>query len=263
MAWRATKCARAAAEGQQRVVAGVILLFCVDAFVYFAVIEIARKSIERHGKISLFRASASCGGAFSVHVLATWPLALKCDLSTAEGRLWVLVPFCAFGAAPALVCTKLILHAVSHSASSWLLGLSTARTPESDLSRARSRASRNDIEGAVSEYRAYFAVDERVPRPLFEAAELLATHARFEEAAAMFRDIMRRFRDDARIWARAAYRLADLQENYLGEGDLARHLFGEIIRRSPTAEECPLSRERLLHAWRCRDSQGRSYRSVQ
>lgn len=231
-------------------ISAVILLLCVDALIFFVAVEAARKRIEKCGFISVSSSVALAAAAFAGHVLGAYPLSHRVDLATLSGRLQLLAPFILGGLAPAFLCGRIVVDALAHSATNWLYGMGTARPVASDFSRAKTRADRNDIDGAVQEYRSYFSQDQATPRALFHAAELLASIGRYAEAADIFREIMQKFKQYNQVWVQAAMRLADLNENYLNEPDVAVYLLKEIAKRLPESEQGLLAHERILRMWR-------------
>lgn len=130
-----------------------------------------------------------------------------------------------------------------------LFGLKASKRPGTDFSRARSLASRNDISGATAQYQRYFEDDPRDAAPLFAAASLLQQYERFDEAAAVLREVMQAFSADDDAWTRAAYELATLFRMQLDEPQAARYLYHQIIKRHPRSEFGRLAHGHLAGTW--------------
>jgi tetratricopeptide (TPR) repeat protein len=99
----------------------------------------------------------------------------------------------------------------------------------SQFAKARKYALRGDIDSAVSIYRAY---TDNQANALFEAARLLKSENRFLEAADLLEEITERFDRQLRVWTEAAWQLAKIQENHLGDVDEAVAVYHHIIERA-------------------------------
>jgi len=125
----------------------------------------------------------------------------------------------------------------------FLAGLSSPAP--SRYGKARKRAIEGDIEGALGEFWNYHRRNPKDPGPLLCAVAMFEKHNRFEEAAAVWRDILRVYQDNKTTWGEAALRLADLLEHHLDDSKAAQHLLREIQRRAPYSEPGRLATERL------------------
>lgn len=114
-----------------------------------------------------------------------------------------------------------------------------------DLAKARRFRTDGDLTAALVEYRKAFEAKPNDPWPLFAAAAMLAEEERHDEAAQQFRDLMQDFDGQPNVWAKAAYRLADLLENTLSDTDGARALLAEIAEHAPNTEFAKEARERI------------------
>jgi len=108
--------------------------------------------------------------------------------------------------------------------------LSGAIEDPSEFADARRMALRGDVNGAVAKYRAY---DHNKHEALFEAARLLKSEDRFEEAAAMFEEIMKNTPGNRRVWAEACYQLAKLHEVGRKNDAEAKRLLRLLLQRAP------------------------------
>jgi len=97
--------------------------------------------------------------------------------------------------------------------------------------KAKTLLVRGDVEGAIREYKIYFEADKAIPEPLFKAASLLIRAKRPKEAADMYRDLIRQFRDDIPVWSKAAFSLAQVLELHLFDKGAAEVLYKEILSR--------------------------------
>lgn len=108
--------------------------------------------------------------------------------------------------------------------------LSGAIEDPSEFADARRMALRGDVNGAVAKYRAY---DHNKHEALFEAARLLKSEDRFDEAAAMFEEIMKNTPGNRRVWAEACYQLAKLHEVGTRNDAEAKRLLRLLLQRAP------------------------------
>lgn len=108
--------------------------------------------------------------------------------------------------------------------------LSGAIEDPSEFADARRLALRGDVNGAVAKYRAY---DHNKSEALFEAARLLKSEDRFEEAAGMFEEIMKNSPGNRRVWAEACYQLAKLHEVGWKNDAEAKRLLRLLLQRAP------------------------------
>ena len=189
---------------------------------------------------ALLAAMLVVAGAMLRIALHLWPLPLR-----------PLLPLAATAAfAPAAIqLAFLLVRITAHVGAEGLHGLQMAQRPTSDLSRARSLASQNDIDGAVKQFLHYFDQDASNPAPLFAASDLLQQYGRFEEAAGMLRTVLRCFPENDAAWARGAFELAGLFRNHLGEPQTARYLYHQVVRRQPLSELGKLAHGHLAGTW--------------
>jgi tetratricopeptide (TPR) repeat protein len=143
----------------------------------------------------------------------------------------------------------LFSHVAANAGVEGLYSLKAYKRLGSDFSRARALANRNNIDGAAAQYRSYFDDDPHDAAPLFAAVSLLQQHQRFEEAAAVLREVMGSFQRDDQIWTRAAYELATLFRMHLDEPQTARYLYHQIIKRRPRSELGRLAHGHLAGTW--------------
>ena len=108
--------------------------------------------------------------------------------------------------------------------------LSGAIEDPSEFADARRMALRGDVNGAVAKYRGY---GHNKTEALFEAARLLKSEDRFDEAAAMFDEIMRNNPGNRRAWAEACYQLAKLHEVAYADFKEAKRLLRALLQRAP------------------------------
>ena len=127
--------------------------------------------------------------------------------------------------------------------------LNTARSQVTDYSKAKMLYNQGDIDGALERYREYFHDNPDTPRALFEAEKMLSKEGRVDQGIEVLREIMRTFDKNDVVWVRAAYRMADVQENDLNEVKTAHYLLGQIIKRAPQSEEGRLAHGRLAGQW--------------
>jgi len=125
----------------------------------------------------------------------------------------------------------------------FLSGLSSPAP--SRYGKARKRAIEEDLDGALAEFWVYHRQNPKDPGPLLCAVAMFEKHGRFEEAATVWRDILRVYQDNKTVWAEAALRLADLLDQHLDDPKAAQHLLREIKRRASYSEQGRLAAERL------------------
>ena len=119
----------------------------------------------------------------------------------------------------------------------------------SDLSGARTLARKNDIAGAVREYRRYYAKAPKDPRPLLAAAALLESRGEFTRARNILREAMADFQSNDTVWGEAAYRLACIEHGPMSDRASANALWREISKRTPNSEVGTQASERLAEQW--------------
>lgn len=135
-----------------------------------------------------------------------------------------------FGVLPVLYYSFQVLESFSAHAGD-RLGPFSARIEEpSEFSNARRLALRGDIDGAVRLYRNY---TDNSAAALFEAARLLRSQGRHDEAAALFEEIARRFVEHRSVWADATYQLAKMKQAVLDDEEGAMRLMMDLIQRAP------------------------------
>ncbi len=125
---------------------------------------------------------------------------------------------------------NLLRHSFSTYAVDHIGPLSGAIEDPSEFADARRMALRGDVNGAVAKYRGY---DHNKSEALFEAARLLKSEDRFDEAAAMFEEIMRNNPGNRRAWAEACYQLAKVHELGMGDHKEAKRLLRHLLQRTP------------------------------
>jgi tetratricopeptide (TPR) repeat protein len=118
--------------------------------------------------------------------------------------------------------------------------------PAVAMDAARRKAERGDVDGAVDTYSQQFVEKPKSARPMFEAATTLEREQRYEDAAEMLKKISREFRDDDTVWCEAAYRLANLTDNNLGDKEMAVWLLRQIVKRRPGTDVARMATSRLM-----------------
>ena len=225
---------------------GISVQFIVDASLMFACYRL--NNLERYrdrGAVPLSLAAPACGAAIVVHILASIPLAGALDLSSPGGKLTYLSVTAVCGIGPAVMFAFMFMHAASTSAVQGLYGLRTAQPLKTDFSKARALVHRDDIDGAVQEFRRRFEETPDDPDGLFHAAKLLREENRFAEAADTLREILKRFKDQDEVWVRAAFYLGELYEGPLDDKETRAYIFQEIMKRAPASKYGSMAQARL------------------
>lgn len=153
------------------------------------------------------------------------------------------------GMPPAYLFGQLAIESMTETSVDKVMGFGTARKQETDFSRAKSLASKGDVEAAVAEYRRHYREDPANARPLFQAYRLLYTKNRRDEGADILREIMRAFDDTPETWARAATELANYLQNDKRESVAARKVLHQIIKKAPKTQYGRLAHGRLAGTW--------------
>ncbi len=154
-----------------------------------------------------------------------------------------------FLGAPATVFyARLFVRGLAHASVEKAYG-STAQAPETDFSKAKALYFRGDTEGALRLCKNEYRDDASTPRALFEADRILTKEERHEEAADMLRIILRNFKDNDTYWVRAAFRMADMQENHFDDRKAANFMLGEIEKRVPNTNDGIMARRRQNEVW--------------
>ncbi|MBI2432491.1 MAG: tetratricopeptide repeat protein [Candidatus Hydrogenedentes bacterium] len=136
--------------------------------------------------------------------------------------LFFLVPFGYF--------TNVLRHAWAWNIVDHIGPFSAQIADPSEFAAARKLALRGDIDGAVARYREYH---DNEANALFEAARLLKSEDRFQDAARLYDEVAERFYGRRRVWAEALYHLAKLHEVTLNDGAKAVELYRKILDRAP------------------------------
>lgn len=225
-----------------------VVLFAVDAGLACLALHLKQKTWGKHAQpISLGHAVAASLAALFVHFLASWPLAFVLNMSGIPGRTLYLGCFIFGGVTPAVIFAMIVIEAGSRGGAEVLFGgMKTAQPLPTDFSKAHALVQQDDVDGALREYRAHFRENPTDPRPLFEAARLLANEHRWSDAADAFRDIIGRFRDQDEVWAKASFRLAEICLHHLDEKELAVFILNEIARRMPAEDPGRRARQWLI-----------------
>ncbi len=224
---------------------GLILLIVVDVALVVAAYYLQQRANAVHG-MSFTVSVLLALSALAVHLLASWPLAMELDLSTHGGRLMYLMFVVLFGAPAAYTFGTVVIEAGANSGTDRLMGLGMSRRPTSDFSRARALAERDDIDGAINQYRVYFSELPTDAAPLFEIANLLSREHRWNEAADTLRSIIGRFQQQEDVWAKASFRLATVLLQELNEREQAIFILREIARRLPKSDVGVRARQWLM-----------------
>lgn len=108
----------------------------------------------------------------------------------------------------------------------------------SEYADARKLALRGDIDGAVRLYRNYHNAQ---PAAFFEAARLMKSAQRYEQATLLLEELRTRFQDDAGAWAEATYLLAKLHDQHLENRSEAIALLRQLLDRAPESRHGQLA----------------------
>lgn len=183
-----------------------------------------------------------CGAALSIHFLASFPLGFEVDLNSVSGRMTYTGIFLLSGAVPALLFAMVVITAMASRATDALYGMTTHRPPGSGMSRARALVRADNLDAAADQYRRDFRETPDDPAPLFELAEAFLNANRADDAANTLREVVRHFRDDLEIWARAAFQLAQVLQDQ-EDRSAAAFLRREILTRAPKSHYAAWVRE--------------------
>jgi hypothetical protein len=143
---------------------GICVQFVVDASLMFGCCVLG--NIERYrgrGAVPLSLAVPACCAAFLVHIIASIPLAGSLDLSSPGGKLTYLTVTAVCGIGPAAMFAFMFMQAASTSTVQAIFSLRTAQPLKTDFSKARALVHRDDIDGAIQEYRRCFDILPHVP----------------------------------------------------------------------------------------------------
>lgn len=225
----------------------LIMMVGIDAAIFVGAGRLQAKYDEKKSSgvmpFSVLVAVILC--AATAHLFVTFLLAASVNFAGPGGRALVYSSSLIFGFAPSV---RLALMLIQSSADTWvdqLFGMGTARSQETDFSKAKALHMRGDIEGAIEQFRTYFWEDTKNPRPLFEAEFMLTKSGRHEKSVEILREILTHFQDNDLVWARAAYRIADIHEHNLNDPKMTNHLLTEIVDRVPESDFGRLARRRL------------------
>ncbi len=139
---------------------------------------------------------------------------------------WCLI----FWTIPVTYFTYAIVTSLANSTIDRIGPYSARIEDPSEFASARKLALRGDVDAAVARYRDYRDNREAA---LFEAARLLKSESRYEEAAGMFAEIARDFNMTLPVWAEATYQEAKVLEVHLGRPKEAMALMRKVLNRAP------------------------------
>lgn len=137
------------------------------------------------------------------------------------------------GLAPVVIFMRVLNEASESIASEVTEGVDA--TPLFYLSEANRLVKKGDVEGAISEYRRRFTEYPDLPDPLFGIEFLCEQQGRYEEAAEVCREVLRRFQGDDVTWAKASRLLESLLREHLGDPGTADKILEAIHERNPDA----------------------------
>ena len=118
--------------------------------------------------------------------------------------------------------------------------------PPSTFGRANACVQRNDVPGALKEFRNYFSDNPKSPAPLFAAARVLEAHQLYRAAVQHYQEIADRFERQDPIWAEALLRMADVYTHYLDDRRKAEGYLRQIIQRARHLEQGKAAHQRLV-----------------
>ena len=197
------------------------------------------------GEVPLIVGVPASLGAYSIMFLAAKTLAESVELYDSSLGLAFLVAV-VICAPPVILYVHIVTSRLVGCVIDRIFGMSNRkRTLVMDFGVARAHARRNDVSGAVAKYRDYFLREPENPAPLFLAATLQEQHGRLTDARSTLRDIMTSFRTDDKVWAEAAFRLSNVEEQTDSDDMLRTDLLRAVVRRVPDKELARIARERL------------------
>ncbi len=193
-------------------IAGIVILALMDLilFLFGLVVYRSRTFTSNRG----FPASCALGlaaGALLLHFMALYYTA-----SLTHDRFTVLASTVIFGMFPALIYGMIVRDAFSDKAINIIMG-SEDGLDKVNLAKARGYAVNGDLDNARHAYQAFARQYPHSADPLFGLESVYMLEQRYEEAATVCRDILRKFGSDASVRKRAAERLAELLEHNLDD----------------------------------------------
>ncbi len=148
-------------------------------------------------------------------------------------RPTIIVYSLAFWIIPLAFYTRLVMNALATTTVDKLSWLDVRIGDISEFTMARDLAGRGDIDGAVRIYRNY---SKNKLGALKEAAQLLHMNGRTKDALGVYQEIVERFADNRPAVAEVLFRMAKIQENELGDGQLAQALYRRIYVQTPESD---------------------------
>lgn len=192
--------------------------------------------------------------AVIAHALVTIQLGRSIDMTESDQQMFVVFGSFASGLLPALVFGRMAIQKLATSSVDTLFGAHFSKPPETDFSKARALDVRGDIDGAVRMCRDYFTEQPETPRALFEAERFLSKAGRNQQALEILREIMHIFEKEDEIWAKAAFRAANIHENDLDDRATADRLLHDVMKRVPQSELGHLAHGRINRTWDTKDT---------
>jgi len=138
---------------------------------------------------------------------------------------------------PIVLSTFMLTGMFSEMMVGSLYGSSLLGATRTNFGKAEAMALEGGIIAAARLFRKYYEEDPKVPTPLFRAAWLLAEHKIYPESEKMYRDIMKLFEKNTRIWAEAGFRLAELYFEKMDRKEDSLDVLREILRRARHGED--------------------------
>ncbi len=140
------------------------------------------------------------------------------------------------GFVPAVLLAILVRESVAHRASNFILGDDRDAIPRPEMAAAHAMMRAGNYASALAEYQRLAREYPNAPEPLFGMETLFSQDGRFEDAAAVCRDIARRFTHRETEWTKANRRLAELLREHLDDPTAADMLAKAIDERNPDAK---------------------------
>ena len=159
-------------------------------------------------------------------------------------RRLVLLYWCLlFWMLPVAYYTYVLINALAIRVVDRIGPLSGHVDDPSEFAAARKLALRGDVDGAVAQYLSY---SENRHAAMLEAARLLRSHDRYEEALELYRQVAADYYENRKIWAEAMYQIAKLEEA-LGNVEVARDHFHTLLKRAAETPFGQLAMNELAH----------------
>ena len=229
---------------QMDMIRPVVLLVLIDISLYLVLKMFVAVNWNNGGAVPLWLSLALCASVAIGHLAAAVYLLIHMDTPGKAGFAVTVLTLSGFG--PVAQSFRMVVNSIAvHSVDQMYGWHSEASVATYDMTKGRRLALAGRHHDAIREYRKCFDQDPANSEALFAIAGIYLSMNDLESAIRGYRDIIHRFTEGSVEWTNAAYQLAMVYERNVGDEEMAKNLFREVIRRRPESNVGRLAADRL------------------